>query len=155
MVVVVAGRAPTNLRPVSNIHAGRISNGEGFPSIGSQPQRGHAPTYIPTPPPMLSSEQVAGSTCSICLDTSANVVTGCKHTFHLRCLDAWYKQHKRCPNCNGRLDHFFVECSRCNMFRVSIALSAIQPPTSNRVCMDCLGRRLSQVANNTTFDRLV
>mgnify|MGYP000846790000 CR=1 FL=1 len=157
MVVVVAERGGHQGRnPQTNLRDGNIRrlNSLEFPSIGSQPQRGHAPTYIPTPPPAIPSEQVLNATCSICLDTSADVVTGCKHSFHMRCLDDWYKKNKKCPNCNGRIDHFYVECSHCNTFRVSVALSAVQPSSANRVCMDCLGRGLNRAANESTFDRM-
>lgn len=43
--------------------------------------------------------------CGICLETTEDCVKlhNCNHTFHKKCINTWFKQHKNCPICRNTL----------------------------------------------------
>jgi hypothetical protein len=46
-----------------------------------------------------------GECCSICIDkyTSFQIIRilGCKHSFHKRCIDTWFRSNKSCGICRS------------------------------------------------------
>ena len=56
------------------------------------------PIYIKKDDPILESD------CSICIDNYKykqykRILPECKHTFHKKCIDNWFKKNSSCPVC--------------------------------------------------------
>jgi hypothetical protein len=56
------------------------------------------PIYIKKDDPILESD------CSICMDNYKykqykRILPECKHTFHKKCIDNWFKKNSSCPVC--------------------------------------------------------
>lgn len=103
-----------------------------------------APVLVPAVsiinPPPVSEEQIRTDQCSICLSQNPEILTGCRHLFHIRCLTDWYRRDQRCPNCNDPNHHFFLRCTQCNAYGVQTGLNSI-PPDHRQVCRNCQGGR--------------
>ena len=56
------------------------------------------PIYIKKDDPILEND------CSICMDNYKykqykRILPECKHTFHKKCIDNWFKKNSSCPVC--------------------------------------------------------
>ncbi len=57
--------------------------------------------------------------CGICLDDSGELIeTGCKHIFHLHCLEQWFTHNEICPTCRKEFTYNkqFIENEIENFF---------------------------------------
>lgn len=61
------------------------------------------------PPPTRPPQPPADDMCAICLETAASKAAAtrqlfCGHTFHRRCVEAWFKKKYSCPVCRSPPD---------------------------------------------------
>lgn len=52
--------------------------------------------------------------CPVCLESlmidDCSII--CKHTFHVSCLDEWFKKHNTCPMCRCVIKQIRSSCAR-------------------------------------------
>nr|XP_027083808.1 E3 ubiquitin-protein ligase ATL42-like [Coffea arabica] len=70
-----------------------------------------------------------GLECAVCLSKCEDIevlrlLPGCKHAFHINCIDKWLESHSSCPLCRGTNIELFIQreqehhkSSRFNMVR--------------------------------------
>jgi len=46
--------------------------------------------------------------CSICMETNANSMTLCKHSFCYDCINKWYQKSNTCPMCRSPIEDVFT-----------------------------------------------
>lgn len=63
--------------------------------------------------------------CSICLSNYKvgefkRVLPICKHTYHKKCIDKWFKlcKNKFCPLCKASYNEIYQECVDCNVLDI-------------------------------------
>ncbi|CAH8323512.1 unnamed protein product [Eruca vesicaria subsp. sativa] len=72
--------------------------------------RGLHPAIVNSLPVVtFSSDNASLSDCSVCISEFeegelVRVLPGCKHTFHVECIDMWFHSHSTCPLCRSLVE---------------------------------------------------
>ncbi|CAF2101020.1 hypothetical protein BRARA_E02489 [Brassica rapa] len=81
------------------------------PSAAAVASRGLDPAVIKSLPVFAFSESTHKdlTECAVCLSEfeegeSGRVLPGCKHTFHVDCIDMWFHSHSTCPLCRSLVE---------------------------------------------------
>ncbi|CAF1933839.1 BnaCnng40210D [Brassica napus] len=81
------------------------------PSAAAAASRGLDPAVIKSLPVFAFSELTHKdlTECAVCLSEfeegeSGRVLPGCKHTFHVDCIDMWFHSHSTCPLCRSLVE---------------------------------------------------
>jgi len=81
----------------------------------------------------LHAGPAEGATCSVCLEEvrggeMVRSLPGCRHVFHVGCIDPWLQSHVTCPLCRSDSQDYMVAHYRrgpgCN-WRASVRLGAL------------------------------
>ncbi|KAG1342560.1 RING-H2 finger protein ATL3 [Cocos nucifera] len=87
---------------------GRARAGDAVADEAAVPRRGLDPAAIKALPSMVfwPEEFKEGLECAVCLaelseGEEARLLPGCRHGFHLECIDMWLNFHSTCPLCRS------------------------------------------------------